>query len=286
MSTTIYNAYKLKINNISDLFDFINTLKQECHARAVKQIYSKISENAAQLIDVLTVSKKHPELMQQMDLEIQNGLPKDLTIEQMIKKNIKCQYEPEWTQQIVLFHKNNDIYLIAFGKIIANLLNDIQNPKNKTEQLFLKTYQITDYHYQNKTDPPNEISDQEYEIRRQIWTEIMPTGIPAQDGTVIQLCDAKSINYAGNLFMDNNKIIFPSKQTRVHNFALNLTNQAYITYNMRISEISKIMQNIKLKIQNKSGDEYALYKKYTDILMDTIPEIDKIHLSMTPSDFK
>lgn len=88
MSTTIYNAYKLKINNISDLFDFINTLKQECHARAVKQIYSKISENAAQLIDVLTVSKKHPELMQQMDLEIQNGLPKDLTIEQMIKKKI------------------------------------------------------------------------------------------------------------------------------------------------------------------------------------------------------
>lgn len=60
---------------------------------------------------------------------------------------------------------------------------------------------FTDFHYQNQTDPPDDIAYEEYEQRRIIWDEILERsgGIPAYCGLVYDCANREKL---WNIFFD------------------------------------------------------------------------------------
>lgn len=53
-----------------------------------------------------------------------------------------------------------------------------------------------DFHYQNQYDKPKEIGEEEWWMRIWIWNEIMPSGIPNQDGLIYTILDEQQLKFA------------------------------------------------------------------------------------------
>lgn len=53
---------------------------------------------------------------------------------------------------------------------------------------FLAMCEVEDFHYQNQTDRPKEITSEDWELRRQVWDRVLPgLGVPAEQMLTFQL---------------------------------------------------------------------------------------------------
>lgn len=96
---------------------------------------------------------------------------------------------------IVLFPDKKDIKFQVFGQDLRRLMSyivsdtDIKDFNIEQYKKELKPYNIRDYHYQNQTDKPDHITGREWRSRKLAWDRLMPSGIPSEDGTVIEIID-------------------------------------------------------------------------------------------------
>lgn len=100
------------------------------------------------------------------------------------------------TNHIVLIPYENRIALIAYGNIVTNLMETMICSKKEMPEnwkAFQKKYDIQDFHYQNQTDHPDDISDEEWDKREAIWETILPSGIPFHDGITLELTNENII---------------------------------------------------------------------------------------------
>ena len=130
MSTKIYNAFKFK-KSFSELVPFLKDVREEIENDTVFYYKSRFP---------------------------QNRIPKVVDLIKKIRQ-AKLKREFEWNieSSVAVFFHNEDIYLIFFfpghfGRSDRNLSEKWAN-------------EIEDFHYQNSTDRPEHITEDEWDAR-------------------------------------------------------------------------------------------------------------------------
>lgn len=156
MSTKIYNGIKFNTSDIYDLYDKLNIFKEE----SIK-LYREMFDD--RLPDILTyVMKEHYkktgnlEDMWNIGDEFIDSLKKDRMI--LLKNTIQIYPHP----------KTKELY----GYFILD---------NKSEISLLDKDWVSDYHYQNQTDPPEDISYEDFEKRSDMWDDLFTDSYKIQD---------------------------------------------------------------------------------------------------------
>lgn len=149
MSTKIYNGAKFKSNNILEVLDQLKNIRTE-------------------LLKICNTSEYVPDknligYIKYKEYDVYDKVA-DIDIIKKIKDDIDLFDETAY--RFIPFKVT--IYVIPHtdGNIYAGVFCD-----NHKALKYLQPY-ILDYHYQNQTDKPDEIPDDEWDTRKKIWNEI------------------------------------------------------------------------------------------------------------------
>lgn len=181
------------------------------------------------------------------------------------------------TNTIVIFPTNdNRTLFLAFGNIITQYMKEILTSQENNIVLFRNKYCIKDYHYQNQTDMPDDISEEMWEKRYKDWETYMPSGIPSRDGISIELSNHYQLGTILFLIHEQDLIKYiPEREIRIQQTAKELT-QA--TVSAQLDNASDIISNNYItnkQIADKCGERYDIYLNYIKELEDILPDITK-----------
>lgn len=166
MSTKIYYAYRIsKKVDILDLFDKIRLMAERRIARDEKLLY------CIHAISVMEAAKRF-----EKD-------PGDYFAKRVVEGNEKNIIDDIWTEKILEEYSRDDSKLRAIDlNFTCSVFYDskywylrfypntrwMQDVLSKAE----KKFKLEDYHYQNSTDPPSNISYEKYKKRDKKWEEL------------------------------------------------------------------------------------------------------------------
>ena len=323
MSTKIYNAYKMSTPTLTKFHDFVQTLQQYCFENINHKLFTHTAQLTAALIDQTALNQKYPELsrlkVEQFDQWIKGLYKKSIYNPEYILKHYdkidpnkipptreKTYGRLAWdviiqnsqiasvTQSPYGISQNNTLIIYtmddhqmafqAFGYEITELMEQIvYQTANPRFMEFQYKYQIQDFHYQDQTDQPENITETEWNQRRITWEKLMPSGIPSKDGINIQLTSPQmnQISSYQKGFYETVLQQIPTKDKRCDTMAKDLTLLLAIERQQTPKDQllpSDIIQ-INTKIQDiiKTNDHNSTYcKSYKDILrklQSCIPEI-------------
>ena len=196
MSTTIYNGKILPNMDLYQTNQYYKKLRSEMIPRA-KDEYVKLIARTAQEIYVYIQTGVYPGYYE-VDLNEINA-----KADEFREDSFKLiEYAFEFANKIVrktsaaIFTSDSendadfDVSLTIFplhDKILAlpYANNDVLH------DVFFKREEFVDYGYWNNTDPPEELSEEEWEQRKKDWDEALPgIGIPMNNGIVLRIVDA------------------------------------------------------------------------------------------------
>ncbi len=228
MSTKIYNGFKIKNLNLKDLNTFVKELSKLAYEKFLTEWNKDFSERCENLIDSLIIADSNKDFDKaQKILEQQNMLSKStkkLANDVRYMKDISDMHHPDllaeykWTSinrlisdikeenaylgmrnptimddyihaSIVLFPKSkNTCLMMTFSDDFTNCVYETLKDEKYSE--FVNKYGLCDYHYQNQTDRPNNISSREWNQRSKDWNTLCPKA-PSDSGIVIDLLDVE-----------------------------------------------------------------------------------------------
>lgn len=164
MSTKIWVAYKLKDPN--NLWQFIMDVRE----KAIKNVEEKLVEFEAKLIpDINENSEEYNKLL---ELYKDQTNPTEKARQMMVEKMMSTEYRKsasstyreifDFDVYITFYELDGQIYLIPRADMLMRGALDFLDDHD----------QLEDFHYQNQTDPPEDIPEEEYEARGKIWNKI------------------------------------------------------------------------------------------------------------------
>ena len=175
MSTKIYNGIKFKTNNIYELLTQLKSIKPNIHNSFLKNfLYVFISEH-------FITNSKIPE---------KYAIWHALTSEK-IEKNISFHSNYYRKFSIIIIPRSNgELYGLYFGSDkYINLLysNDI----------------AVEYGYYNNSDQPDDITEEDWDTRRDVWDEILDYDAPVHAGFEYNLLGTSDfLKYQKELFAE------------------------------------------------------------------------------------
>jgi hypothetical protein len=150
MSTKIYNGIKFKSSNIKEVLDQLIQLKKVANKKAIEIL--KDGEIARFIMGNNLLSEVPFEISRELMHAINNSSS---------SLNRKWVLVPNLYFSVVVYPDSvGDIYGYYF---ISN--------RDEYYELLKPLY--TDFHYQNQTDPPSELSEEEWDFRRSKWDELV-----------------------------------------------------------------------------------------------------------------
>jgi hypothetical protein len=166
MSTKIYGAYHVKNTNGIQLWPFLRDLKK----RADKSCHDKLVQVIEELMaSVNPESDAYIEDDDRSDTAKRLQIAHDCLTKEYEKQANSHRRNPFYLDVTISIHENNDqYYLIAYCDF-ASLMSGSLDFMNEMEEL-------EDFHYQNSTDKPDEISEEDWENREKVWDEIYKAG--------------------------------------------------------------------------------------------------------------
>ena len=188
--------------------------------------------------------------------------------------------------EIVLFPAEDKTLILAFGDIITRILQQETTGRDGKKPELKTVSQIKDYHYQNQTDQPENISDEEWEQRCRDWQKAIPSMVPSKDGMVIELtnCDTVSSSVYLN---DNDQLIpyIPPKEERIDLLARDLTQKSLTNLARDDTTIIEKWSEYARQINSREGKPYETYQKFCGELSQMIPDITKDMLGKPITDY-
>lgn len=181
------------------------------------------------------------------------------------------------TNTIVIFPTKDDrTLLLTFGNIITQYMKEVLTSQDDDIVSFRNTYNIEDYHYQNQTDMPDDISEEAWKKRCKDWETYMPSGIPARDGISIELNNHYQLGTILFLIHEQDLIKYiPEREIRIQQTAKQLTHAIISTQLDNASDIISNNYITNKQIADKCGERYDIYLNYIKELKDILPDITK-----------
>lgn len=145
MSTKLYNGIKFKTDDIYQLFEELKGIKEKAIKIGMDNLCS---------LDTLCHFILDNKLSDFNTYEVKNAL------EDNLRGNYRTMLDPLFNFSILIFPYKGKLYgyyfdddLYEYGELIKEISDD--------------------YSYQNQTDRPDEISEEEYEERKNVWEDIL-----------------------------------------------------------------------------------------------------------------
>lgn len=250
MSTKIYNAYKFKENlSIKELNNTINLWRKMCKTIVEKEYAKIILRKYTSLIDMkliygdkkinelLELNKEKPNMIQILTA-LKNEKYRELLFfihmyySDIINKESQSHIKNILTCKMTIHPLENKTIFMLFGN---------QNLINMIEQQDI----VEDYHYQNQTDKPDEISEKEWNERCMDWNDaIGPDYIPINHGLSATLINK-----------DDNEFSFLNQYTTVNGISEDL----FPTIKQRIQSVLDMSEPPDAPNTTK----YSEWSKYT-----------------------
>lgn len=266
MSTKIYDAYKLKNGIKKDLLGLISIVQEikadtertaeeevaEILARKVqfvKDLHTYYGKNVSDIISSMSEDEDEKEYL---DTTIRNLKEDRINIAFMDTYN---HYEKAITSEPFLkWHSYASITLIPCGKRVFAMLFGNTSYVTGMDKYFV------DYHYQNQTDRPNEISAAEWRRREKDWDIALGEDfIPANHGLTFQLFDISDTHFEFQLLRNRDllkkslKKAEQDQKTRIHMIFETLENP-FFTKNMNYIDILEISGSAEYKKWKKRAE--------------------------------
>lgn len=180
MSTKIYNGYRLPLMGSRQLILFLHKLQKDLSRKREQMIHKTVAQNVATYYDQVTVGYRTPSFDQ--------FIPSYLS--HCVGTLRKRAEEVERTRQR---DPGADFsFSVTFYPLTDKMLATIYVENNELRQLWEDENCVTDYHYQNQTDQPEDVTDAQWSQREKDWDKALlgkeRTGVPAQDGLSFTFC--------------------------------------------------------------------------------------------------
>ena len=170
MSTKIYNGIKFKSNNLHEVLTQLQSLKEE----DLNIGMAHLSEN--EMFSFILFNDLHEKNVWDI---------RQMFVEALCKP-VRSLMEPSLLFSVIVFpHKNGGLY--------GYYLDDNVRGYSK---LLMDSGFVEDYHYQNQTDQPEDITDEEWEKRGDLWDELLPgIGILRDNGFIYKIVNDSDVGF-------------------------------------------------------------------------------------------
>lgn len=184
MSTKVYNGIKFKSNKLSTVIRQLNSLKEE----SIKNVMDTFN------------NEKNPNFLRMCVLYrecLQKGehLKNYWNFSRILKDKLRnpwSDYGFTFKFGVTIFERKNKLYGIYFDQTYLNY-----------NMLFDRDIAV-DYHYQDQTDKPEDISNRDWYFREQVWEDIFEDisvlWIPSEAGVVYDIVDEDNIEITEELY--------------------------------------------------------------------------------------
>ena len=157
MSTKIYNGIKFKTNDIYELYDLLNDFKIESSLLLRKGFDKKLPFILKQVMKDYYIEHKNLDSV----WEIADLFKKDFQ---------KNDFRVDYNNYIQIYPHPETKAL--YGYFILD---------SESENLLLSKDWVEDYHYQNSSDGPDDMSYEEYSKRGDLWDELFASSYKIED---------------------------------------------------------------------------------------------------------
>lgn len=195
MSTRVDNGIKFKSKNWKEILDQLLSIKDDAIEISKKLITKEKLElfiSANKLYD-----KDHFYIFSELECAVST-------------RSSKYSFIPNIRFSVVLYPTNEgDIYGVYF--------NSNQNKYFKLMESF-----VEDFHYQDSSDKPDDISEEDWEYRMNKWDKLVP-GSFSRSGFIYELVSASDLSDLGPYIRNDIKEILPSiiRDNKLKNIGIN-----------------------------------------------------------------
>lgn len=176
MSTKIYNGYLLNVS-FTELMPFLKKVKLSLESARTELALKIVARQVTSEVDDQFLGLTRPQ-----EISIFKFTSALLDSAVKAQKSTSLLDGRDFSASVVLIPHQE--------KFLA-LFYDNNNPEYL--KLWQELKEVQDYHYQNSTDRPEEISAKEWEKRRKDWNEALPgSGIPSENGLIFQFLDSNT----------------------------------------------------------------------------------------------
>ena len=316
MSTKIYDAYRIKSGSDYTRGEMIKEIKEMLYPFRQKRFESIYAEEMLIFSDNIRIRDHYHQydriqevlnytriMMTSPYKNIQNYINKEgldpgyvntslktLTLRTILHFRIAGEIEHAEIDPTIMsleYSFNNSLVLfpiskrytlmMAFGDDMRLLIYNLSTKRTNKAKAFREKYGLEDYHYQNSTDKPTNISKADWNKRRRDWDIAMPSGIPSKDGMVIKFdfTDHDRFELTRGICVNKNvwKNIKP-KNERINKLAQNLAYEDYSKeHNKESSSWHALYKEFKDKIDASDPGIMKNVNKYKEELKDIIVEL-------------
>lgn len=243
MSTKIYNAY-ITDKNLSELLEEYKKLVPEVEKLSDKLYYKTFTEQLVFKLD----KEENTDINKIINEKLNKILEK---LNESKLKNIR-DVDYDFSSSCVCFPIENKTLIIYYAENneILNLL---------TDNIYLK-----DYHYQNSTDKPNDVLENDWIERKLNWDLVLNNGIPAHNGFVFTF-SFQELEYLVKKRLNE---FIPDNEKRAEKLC-------WYNYSKNATSVSDIMNKLDSFNEFKNTEEY---KEGIKIYIESLKmyEFDKI----------
>lgn len=199
MSTKIYDAYKFdKFYSLSELMNMIDDTRKAVQKKEKEMFYNRMvyqfnffynmyllhtKEELEEIYNYIEVNDKQTNSKKDIYKMIlkENPFEKDfnsimIRIYTLVEENVECASMLKCTMQIIPVGRK--LLVLLFGN-------------NNLQKIVKNTLPLEDYHYQNSTDKPENITTKDWDLRRKTWDKALsPDYIPSNHGFNVKLTDS------------------------------------------------------------------------------------------------
>lgn len=249
MSTKIYGGVIFSVHDFKTLRTRFQALRDPMEAIKSNHLKRIMSNQAIHKFDRMAVG-------------LEEGVP---TTDHLFKIKMNTSDEMMKAQKSFTSSYPYDVKCeIGVIPLKTKTLGYLINHMNEHRALFLKQRWVKEYHYQNQTDRPDEITAEEWRIRRYDWDKALPgAGRLSDEAFFFELC---SSDFPWDLsFRDIDYRMVNPTEKRARNLAVDRARYE-LTKDKKDPSVSEILDSNKTEDGKKLVE--SLYKEYLPKLKD------------------
>ena len=188
MSTKLYNGIKFKSNKLGTVIRQLHGLKEE----AVKNVMGTFTD------------PKQLNFMM-MCWVYGNAIREDKSndtawqFQRILRQELRKPYNDfNFMFKVVIFERKNKLYGIYYDHSYLNY-----------KMLFDRDIAV-DYHYQDQSDKPDDVSNRDWNFREEVWSDIFDDistlWIPSEAGAVYDIVDVEDIYVTSSMLDDIRRV--------------------------------------------------------------------------------
>lgn len=255
MSTKIYSGYRLPVMSMQELLTFCQSVRRKIKTGIREEFAKKIAGVCVSIVDAKAMNIPIG-LYEQENFKVDEKDSIIVNAKRYLDERIRASKKSPYRDVALDFGFSFTVHPLD-DKILCIVYSG-QQALTKVWESFPE---VQDYHYQNQTDQPEEISDKEWEQRSKDWTIALPdefSSIPSLSGFTVE-CSVDW--YCGMWYENENNEIMKhiwSYETRVNNIVDFMIRKEFMD---NYKETNKITDESEYKWIYRADDQMRQERK-------------------------